>query len=103
MGLFSKKTKEEEVREAFEKFGLNIIAYDEDKIKEENIKNLKQIAQDVILNNWFKTGMALSFASLDKQAAVGYLSAVFNQNWIIIRQNELMIRLLEKLTKRGKV
>ena len=103
MGFFDKKvakTAEQKTQEIFEKYGLDMENYDEAKIKEQNIKNLKQVANDVAGNSWFKAGMALSFASADKQATVGYLSAIFNQNFIVIRQNELMIRLLEKLTKK---
>ena len=99
MGIFDKKTVEEKTTETFEKFGLNIDEYDSNRIKTENLKNIKQIARDIVGNSWFKAGMAFSFASADKQATVGYLSAIFNQNWILIRQNELIIRLLEKAPK----
>jgi len=83
----------------FEKFGLDIENYDDEKIKKENIKNLEKIGRDIAGNSFMKAGMALSFVSVDKQATVGYLSAIFNQNWILIRQNELIIRLLEKIAK----
>lgn len=101
MGIFSSKTNEEKIDEAFKKYGLDMENYSQAQIKEENSKNLKQIAQDIIGNKWFKAGMALSFASADKQATIGYLSAIVNQNWILIRQNELIIRLLDEKTRKG--
>ncbi len=100
MGLFSSKTEEEKLREVFDKYGLDMEGYDTAEIKKQNSKNLKQIAKDIVGNKWFKAGMALSFASADKQATVGYLSAIVNQNWILIRQNELIIRLLEGTPKK---
>lgn len=103
MGLFDKvviKTEEQKIAEIFEKFGLNINEYDSERIRKENLKNLKQIAEDISGNKLLKVGLALSMASADKQAIIGYLSGVFNQNWIVIRQNELMIRLLTEMAKR---
>ncbi|MBU1088507.1 hypothetical protein KKA02_01330 [Patescibacteria group bacterium] len=101
MGLFSSKTEEEKLKKIFDKYGLDIENYDTVEVKKQNSKNLKQIAQDIIGNGWFKASMALSpLISADKRATVGYLSAIVNQNWILIRQNELIIRLLENKTKK---
>jgi len=96
MGIFTQKTEEEKIRETFERFGLDIENYDTSKIRKENVKNIKKIAQDIAGKSFFKASMAFSMASADKQATVGYLSAIFNQNWILIRQNELIIRQLKK-------
>ena len=99
MGIFDgkpKKTEEEKLKEVLDKYGLDISNYDEKKIGEENRKNLNQIANDIVGNKWFKAGMAFSFASADKQATVGYLSALVSQNWILIRQNELIIKKLSE-------
>lgn len=98
MGIFTQKTEEEKIREMFEKFGLDIENYNITKIRKKNVENIKKIAQDIAGNRFLKAGMALSMAPADKQATVGYLSAIFNQNWILIRQNELIIRLLEKIS-----
>lgn len=95
MGLFGKKkTDEEKIRDTFDKYGLDIENYDELRIREENKKNLLQIASDIVANSLFKAGMALSFARAEEQAKVGYLSALVSQNWIIIRQNELILKKL---------
>lgn len=99
VGLFYQKA-EEPSQKVLEEYGLDIDSYDMDRIKKENSNNLKQIARDIMANKWFKAGLALSFASADKQATVGYLSAIVNQNWILIRQNELIIRLLGGKSKK---
>lgn len=82
---------------ALEKFGLNFDAYDRGTIKQKNLENLRRIARDLIGNKWFKVGMALSFAKGEEQAKVTYLSALVEQNWILIRQQEQMIQLLERV------
>ena len=101
MGIFGdKKPQEDKDKEIFNQFGLDIENYDEKAIKDANVKNLKQIASDLAGKSWMKAGMALSLASADKQATVGYLSAIFNSNLIMIRQNELIIRALEKIANK---
>lgn len=94
----NKKSEGDKNQEMYQKFGLDIDKYSESEIKNENTKNLKQIAQDLTGKSWLKAGMAFSMAPAAQQATVGYLSAVFNTNLILIRQNELIIRKLEKLT-----
>ncbi len=101
MGMFDKRSPEEKVADIqvkekalLDKHGLDLDAYDEDAIRAKNVDNIRTIARDVLGNNWFKAGMALSFANAADQATVGYLSAIVQQNWIIIRQQERMIRLL---------
>ena len=96
MGLLSGRTKEQEIAEALEKHGLDVGLYDDTEIRRRNAEDLKQIGRDLSGMKWFKAGLALSFASADKQATVGYLSTLVRQNWIIIRQNELIIRHLTK-------
>jgi len=107
MGWFTPKTPEqiaaeekEKIRKTLEQYGLNLDDYTADQIKQKNIDNLKKIASDLIGNKWFKAGMALSFASGEEQAKVTYLSALVEQNWILIRQNELIIKELQKLNKK---
>ncbi|MEK7059301.1 MAG: hypothetical protein AAB971_00915 [Patescibacteria group bacterium] len=104
MGLFkSKEDKElqqqEKVLKVLEKYGLNLDGYNSKDIQEKNIENIKRIASDLVGNGMFKTGMALSFAKAEEQAKVSYLSALVEQNWVIIRQNEVTIRLLSRLAK----
>jgi hypothetical protein len=88
----------EEARKAqatLEKFDLDIDAYDSATLRAKNVKTLRAIARDLAGNKWFKFGLALTFGKPEEQAKVTYLSALVEQNWIIIRQNERMLRLLE--------
>lgn len=95
----NKKTDEEKNQEVHDKYGLDIDSYDAERIKRENFKNLTAIGKDLAGKSFLKAGMAFSFAPAHEQASVGYLSAIFNTNLILIRQNELIIRQLEKLGK----
>ncbi|MCL5125315.1 MAG: hypothetical protein M1511_12610 [Deltaproteobacteria bacterium] len=97
MGIFGKsKSNEEKQKELFEKYGLDIDSYDDQKIKEKNAKNLHQIAEDLFLSGLNKFGMGLTM-SIPDHAKVQYLSAIFESNLIIIRQNELILRALMKI------
>ena len=104
MALFTKKTQADieadgarGAHEALDKFGLDLETYSIDEIKKRNAENLKRIALDLRGNKWFKAGLALSFARASEQATVTYLSALVEQNWILLRQNEIMIKELQKL------
>ncbi len=100
MGIFGKpKTKEEKTQELHEKYGLDIDNYDKAKIKEENTKNLRQIANDLSMAGVNKFAMGLTMNQVD-HAKVQYLSSIFETNLILIRQNELIIRALEKLAEK---
>ncbi|MHB8305139.1 MAG: hypothetical protein ACYDEU_03860 [Vulcanimicrobiaceae bacterium] len=101
MGMFDKKSPEQmaavnraKEQALLDKHGLDLDAYDEQAIRAKNVDNIRAIASDLLGNNWFKAGMKFSFANAADQATVGYLSAIVQQNWIIIRQQERMIRLL---------
>jgi len=58
--------------------------------------DVKNIANDLAGNNLIKTGMALSFSNGADQVKIGYLSALVNQNWILMKQNQEIIELLKK-------
>ncbi len=93
----NRKTDEEKDQEIHEKYGLDLDSYDVARIKRENAKNLQEIGKDLAGKKFMKAGMAFSLAPAHEQASVGYLSAIFNTNLILIRQNELIIRHLERL------
>lgn len=84
MGLFGDKESKEEKqarkeRELLEKYGLT-------QVDERDIDSIRKIISDLAGNDLIKTGMALSFSKAEDQAKVSYLSALVEQNWIIIRQ-----------------
>lgn len=77
------------------KYGLDIDNYSSSQIKDKNIENIQNIGSELAGSGWIKSGLALSFQPYERQS-LGYLSVLMEQNWILVRQNELIIRLLEK-------
>ena len=95
MALFnSKENKEDKKQQEINNF---IEKYQLDEIDDKDLVIIKKIATDLIGNNLLKAGMALSFAKAEEQAKVSYLSALVNQNWIMIRQLNNIINKLDKL------
>lgn len=83
MGFLSGESKDDKQArkeaELLNKYGLS-------NLDEKDIESVKKIVSDLVGNGLFKAGMALSFAKAEEQAKVTYLSALVEQNWIIIRQ-----------------
>lgn len=72
-----------------EKYGLT-------NIDPMDAESVRKILSDLAGNGLIKTGMALSFANAAEQAKVTYLSALVEQNWIIIRQLDRLNKTLGK-------
>ena len=95
MELFGngKETKEEKQerknQELLAKYGL-------ENMTDKDLESIRNIINDLMGNGLFKTGMALSFAKAEEQAKVTYLSALVEQNWIIIRQLDQINKKLDK-------
>jgi len=91
MALFG--NKEEKQSKEMEKF---LERYQLESVSEKDLVILKKIAQDLMANGLIKAGMALSFAKAEEQAKVRYLSALVEQNWIIIRKLDEISKALGK-------
>lgn len=90
MALFGEKESKEDkkarkAQELLEKYGLQELSDPRD------IESVKNIANNLMGNKLIELGTALSGSGEDV-AKMTYLSAIVEQNWIIIR-------LLDKLTK----
>lgn len=95
MGLFGeKKTAEEKRDEKLQKF---MRRYQLEDLDEKDLIVLQRIAGDLAGNSFFKVGMAFSFAKAEEQAKVTYLSALVEQNWMIIRQLSRLNKNIEEL------
>lgn len=70
--------------------------YQLEELSEQDMIIVKRIADDLVANNLFKTGMALTFAKAEEQAKVTYLSALVEQNWMIIRKLDEISNKLDK-------
>lgn len=94
MNMFGGKSKEEKQAEQMQKFQAK---YHLDELQPQDLDTVKQIATDLAGNGFLKAGMALSFSSAPDQAKVTYLSALVEQNWIIINQLSRINAGIEKL------
>ena len=95
MGLFGeKKSEEEKQNELLEKF---MQRYQLEELDEKDLVILKRIATDLAGNGLLKAGMALSFAKAEEQAKVTYLSALVEQNWVVVRQLSRLNKNIEEL------
>ena len=94
MSFFSRTSKEEKEEKKLQEF---MERYQLEDLDEKDLVVLQRIAADLAGNSWFKTGMALSFAKAEEQAKVGYLSALVEQNWMIIRQLSRLNKNIEAL------
>ena len=77
------------------KVGLDLASASPSDIKQYNAVSVRKIRSDMAGNGFIKAGVAIS-GSATERAALGYYSALVEQNWILIRQNELIIRYLEQ-------
>lgn len=99
MALFGSGISKEEKRiqkeqEEMKKF---MNKYQLEDINEKDLVVLKRIANDLAGNGFFKAGMALSMAKPHEQATVTYLSALVEQNWMLIRQISDLNSKLDKI------
>lgn len=99
MGIFGggKKTKEEKQMDKMNKF---MDRYQLEDLDEKDLIVLQRIANDLMGNKWIQAGMVLSFAKAEEQAKVTYLSALTEQNWMIIRQLSRLNKNIEKLLEK---
>lgn len=91
MALFNNVSKEEkeekEIQDLMNRFGL-------DRLSPNDYKSCKKIISDLAGLGFAKAAMLLSFGKNEDRCKVGYLSAMVEQNWIVIRQlDELNQRL----------
>lgn len=94
-----KESKEDKDARELQKF---MERYQLEDLDEKDLVVLRRISQDLVGNKFFKLGMALSFAKAEEQAKVTYLSALVEQNWMIMRQLARLNRNLETLQAQGQ-
>lgn len=92
--MFGGKSKAEKKQEELQKY---IERYNIDDLDPKDLEIVKNIANDLAGNGLLKLGLALSFADGADQAKVSYLSALVEQNWLIINQLSRLNTNVEKL------
>lgn len=91
------KSKEEKQQEQLQKF---MDKYHINELNASDLEIVQNIASNLAGNGALKMGMAFSFADASEQAKVSYLSALVEQNWLIINQNSRIEKLLEKISEK---
>lgn len=99
MALFGDKTSKQEKIEAKREKQLQdfMDRYQLEDLDDKDLIVLERIAADLAGNKFIKAGMALSFAKAEDQAMLTYLSALVEQNWMVIRQLSRLNSNLENL------
>lgn len=97
----AKKQAEQEVKDkaAMEKFGVDFGSYTSDDIKEKNVASLKEIASSLAGSKMYSFGSLLSGNS-NETFALEMSRAQVEQNFILMRQNEEIIRLLKQIAEK---
>lgn len=97
MPIFGNETKEQKrERKEMEQLQTLIDKYNLDSIDEKDLQIIKNVYHDLLGNGFMKAGIALSMANGVDQAKVTYLSALVEQNWIIINQLSRLNKNIEK-------
>lgn len=63
-------------------------------------EGVRKIVGDLAGNGFIKAGMAFSFAKAEEQAKVSYLSAITEQNWIMIQQQDAMLQEMKRANQK---
>ena len=97
----AKKQAEQEAKDkaAMEKFGVDFDSYTSDDIKEKNVASLKEIASSLAGSKMYSFGSLLSGNS-NETFALEMSRAQVEQNFILMRQNEEIIRLLKQISRK---
>lgn len=97
----AKKQAEQEAKDkaAMEKSGVDFDSYTSDDIKEKNVASLKEIASSLAGSKMYSFGSLLSGNS-NETFALEMSRAQVEQNFILMRQNEEIIRLLKQIAEK---
>lgn len=96
MGLFggNKETKEDKQarkeRELLEKYGL-------ENLSGKDLESVKAIVAELAGNKWLETGALFSGAKSEDLVKMSALTALVEQNWIIIRQLDQINKKLDNI------
>jgi hypothetical protein len=79
-----------------EKYGLDFDSYSDDELRSKNVSAVRAIAGSLAGSGMFAFGSLISGNSADS-FKLNLAKAQVEQNWILIRQNEEIIRLLQAM------
>ena len=89
------KSQEEKEQEQLERFRSK---FHIDSLSPEDLEIVQKVASDLAGKGLMKFGLALSFSNSDAmRVQIDYLSALTEQNWLIIKQLSQLNQNIEKL------
>jgi len=92
------KAEQEKIKEALLAFGVDFESFSDDQIKERNKRDVLDVKTSMIQSITANVIIAASLKSAERLVIMRLMDIV-SQNWILIRQNELLLRKLSKLIK----
>ena len=93
MGLFDGKSKQEKSAEKLQQF---VISHNLDSLDEKDALSAKRIAIGLMGNGLIEWGTIFS-GSAEDTAKLSYLSAIVEQNWMVINQLDRLNKKIDKL------
>jgi hypothetical protein len=100
--LTTSKKKRQDLAKKLDQGSVQLLVTDEmsdEEIKKRIYEDMMNLAGHEAGSGWMRLGTILSGNSTDQMLGAGF-KALIDQNKIIIRQNELTIRKLEKLSQK---
>ena len=85
--------READAQALLRKLGINVSPEDINKMNLESLNTIKSMSRG---NKLIMAGLALSMGNQVEQTELALLSALIEQNWILIRQNEAILRKLDQ-------
>jgi len=101
MGLIDSKTKRKQIKEKIEKEANELLITEEmteEEIRKKIYEDMMNLAMHEAGTAWMRLGTLLSFNATEQMLGAGF-KALIDQNKIIIRQNELILRTLQRIEK----
>jgi len=95
------KAESDKIKNALQVLGVDLDTYSEDEIREKNKMDFAVIAKTLNLDTAGKVLSAINMSNYERIALSNH-DTFMRQNWILIRQNELIVRILKDIIKTKK-
>lgn len=87
-------------KETLKKSGLDLDSYSDEELQALLVKDIADINLGLMGTKLYQLGSILTVGNSDTGMIMAMLRAQIEQNWVVIRQNELIIRELKKLNEK---
>jgi len=96
--MFGRESKEDKQAKEIQKF---MEQYQLEDLDEKDLIVLQRVASKLLAMGLFNFGMVFSFPKAEERLKVGYLGAMVDQNWMMIRQLSRLNKNIEKLVAKN--